>query len=164
MTDEVNIRPATVAEEHIIISLLREVAADMQKKGIEQWIPEEFTSEKIQQWLRDGDVLLAFWQNKPAGCVALTTNPDHLWATHPSLSVYLSKLAVDIALRGTGISQKLLRVAEDWAAHRNIYTIRLDCWAGNVHLRKFYTEQGYSLIAIAPEETWQVALFEKQFS
>ncbi len=162
MIHDVAIRTATIGDQQIVIALLREVAANLQKKGIDQWIPEEFTEEKIQEWLRDGDILLTFSQNKLAGCAVVTTYSNQLWANRPHSAVYLSKLAVDIAFRGAGMSQKLLKSVEDWAAQRNRDTIRLDCWAGNDHLRKFYTEQGYRLVEIAPEETWQVALFEKQ--
>lgn len=40
----------------------------------------------------------------------------------------------------------------------------LDCWAGNAKLRRFYTEAGFHLHGVFPEEDYEVAVFCRERS
>ncbi len=38
----------------------------------------------------------------------------------------------------------------------------LDCWAGNANLRRFYTDTGFYLHGVFPEEEYEVAVFRRE--
>jgi GNAT superfamily N-acetyltransferase len=55
----------------------------------------------------------------------------------------LSRLAVSRSVAGQGVAMRLLDWAVDYARSRGKRELRLDCWAGNERLKRFYTDSGF---------------------
>jgi len=157
----ITIRPARPDEAGYVVSVLQDAARWLVSRGIDQWTPDEFTDALVARWLAIGMIWLAWSRNDAVGTVSLAFQDDPLWRNVPGAAAYLHKLAVRRDCAGRGVSRALLRAAEDEAARRGIPAVRLDCWAGNIALRHFYTAAGYTLRAIVAEQSWECALFEK---
>lgn len=72
---------------------------------------------------------------------------------------FLSKLMIEPESQGRGLGAILLGGAVAQFAERGEGTLTLDCWAGNEKLRAFYTQNGFDLHGIYPEDDFQVAVF-----
>lgn len=160
------IRPASADEAATVLSILVEAAQWLMSRGIRQWAIDDFSLMEVARWQRDGLVLLA-WQDAAAtGTISIAWQDEELWQTvPPARAGYIHKLAVRRTSAGQGISVGLLSAAEDLIRAQGNTVARLDCWAGNVALRRFYTTAGYTLCQEVTErdgeQQWQCALFEK---
>ena len=154
------IRPATPDDVVAVQSMLVEVAHWLLSRGVPQWDPQQFDRSAIASWLDNGVVLLACHDADPVGTVSITWS-DRLWADFPGDAGYVHKLAVRRAAAGQGVSLRLLKEVEQVVVAHQRHKVRLDCWAGNVALRRFYTQAGFTLSCVKREHTWHCALFEK---
>jgi ribosomal protein S18 acetylase RimI-like enzyme len=110
-------------------------------------------------------VYLAFVHDQPAGTFALFRSDLENWGEQPDDALYLHGLVVRRAAAGQGLGHELLRYAAAIAAGQGKRFLRLDCWAGNEALRRFYTAAGFvERGVIEPRvsgEVWLCRLFEK---
>jgi GNAT superfamily N-acetyltransferase len=160
------VRPAAQAEVAVVVSILAEAAAWLMSQGVPQWQQGDFTTQAVEHWMHQGVVLLAMRQQAAIGTVALMAENAEdaaLWQGMPTTpAMYVHKLAVRRAVAGQGISLALLQAAEGLAREGGNAVVRLDCWAGNVALRRFYQGAGYTLCGMVAEQDWECALFEKR--
>jgi GNAT superfamily N-acetyltransferase len=159
--DSVAVVQATLAEVDDVFSILNEAAQWLWDRGIPQWQPGSIKREKYVQLAESGALWLARQNSEIVGTVTLLWSDPEIWGPDDGKAGYIHKLAVKRAVAGQGVSTLLLRTIESQirAAHRSL--ARLDCWAGNNMLRRFYSNQGYTLLDAFVEETWEVARFEK---
>ncbi len=170
------IEPARAEQLPIVLAIYVEAARWLWDRGIHQWNPEEFSSEEFMPLATAGAIWLA-WGRDPAGAVernrtirasdalatiTLTWSDPEVWGPDDGAAGYIHKLAVRRANAGQGIAHQLLRHAEAIIAARGRRYARLDCWAKNDALLRFYTTQGYQLRDMIAEQSWEVARFERQ--
>lgn len=86
--------------------------------------------------------------------------PD-VWANFEGSAAYLSWLVVGRAFAGTGLGERVVAEAEIWAKKNHLSSLRLDCWAGNAKLRRFYRNLEFCERANVREKDYEVTLFEK---
>ncbi len=170
------IEPASEEQLPIVLEIYVEVARWLWDRGIHQWNPEEFTTEEFMPLATAGAIWLA-WGREPAGAgertrsiqasdalatITLTWSDQAIWGPDDGDAGYIHKLAVRRAYAGKGLASRLLRHAEALIAARGRRCARLDCWAKNDALLRFYVAQGYQLRDRVAEESWEVARFERQ--
>ncbi len=162
------IRPIRPEEIAPVVAVLREAAQWLVERGIRQWNPAEFDAALVARWMSAGVVFAAWSNGDVIGTVMVDGQDDGLWRHLPGHARYIHKLAVSRRVAGQGVSCALLQAAEEHIAGDGYSVARLDCWAGNGPLRRFYTGAGYTLRAVVTEgsgdETWECALFEKQLA
>lgn len=170
------IAPAARQEATDVFAVLDEAAAYLQQIGVsEQW-PPSFSADPawavllprlvggglIQVTREDGAAVGVFYLgDRP--------NPDGdaaAWAGVPGAASYLGLLAVRREAAGRGVARAML----DWAAGCATAAglpLRLDCWAGNDRLRRFYHEAGFShkgdvqVTSLRDGRTYAVSRFER---
>jgi GNAT superfamily N-acetyltransferase len=152
----VDIRPASIEDLPAVFSVLEE--AWLQLIGMTRQWPtafsgEEFWAPTIEALTGDGQMYLATVDVDSVGAFHLRDEPElyeipnQVWPLElrdrPCRYLYL--LAVRRGVARQGVSTAML----DWAfedARRNGRVLRLDCWAGNDKLRRFYSGAGFEYL------------------
>jgi GNAT superfamily N-acetyltransferase len=150
-----SIRPTTEADLPEVLSILDEAAAWLQSIGVtEQWpavISEDGAwTARLSRLAAEGRMYLAFEDEAAAGTFHLRDKPGPLdgpsaWRpdeVDAKPAVYLFTLAVRRRVARRQVGAAML----DWAfeaARGRGRVLRLDCWAGNEKLRRFYLDCGF---------------------
>ena len=98
---------------------------------------EPVTAERFPQ--------IARWNAVPKGCPA--------W--------FLYGLVIHPEQQGRKWGQRLLQGICRQIGMAAPAALLLDCWAGNARLRRFYTDAGFVLHGVFPEEEYEVAVFRR---
>ena len=133
-----------------MLGVLDGAAAWLQAIGVsEQW-PASFSEdpvwvERFRRWTHDGRVFLARDEGGIAvACFRLMDSDVHIWQDDGSEgNVYLHSLAVRREVAGQGITPVIFDWAVQYAVSRGAEELRLDCWAGNERLVRYYEGAGF---------------------
>lgn len=112
---------------------------------------------EVEQMVQQGFAHLALVDGERVGGVFLQPLPPALateWGKPAEGHWFLSKLMIDPARRGSGYGAELVRALQ--AQQRRIV---LDCWAGNVKLRRLYESLGFALWGVFPEGEYQISVY-----
>jgi GNAT superfamily N-acetyltransferase len=90
-----------------------------------------------------GEVYLGLIENDLVGTFRLVRDGHPVWSHADHSSLYLENLAVRRTWSGRGIGRQLLMWAEQETLRLNMNRLRLDCFADNAVLRKYYEDAGY---------------------
>jgi len=138
------IRAATPNELGDVLGVLDDAAAWLQSIGVrEQW-PGSFSAdpawvERFTGWTAGGNVFLARDASGIAiGCFRLMREDTLIWQDNTGRHVYLHSLAVRRSAAGSGVASAMLDWELEHAAGLGAEDLRLDCWAGNERLVKYY--------------------------
>jgi ribosomal protein S18 acetylase RimI-like enzyme len=89
-------------------------------------------------------VIVARQAGEVVGVFQLLESDEEVWpGAAPEDGLYLHSLAVRRSVAGHGVAEMLLAWARVATAARGRLELRLDCWAGNERLRRYYAEQGF---------------------
>jgi ribosomal protein S18 acetylase RimI-like enzyme len=142
----------TVAQPHQlddVLAVLDDAAAWLQAIGVsEQW-PPSFSAdvawvERFTGWIAAGYVYLACDADGAAiGCFRLMNEDTSIWQDASGRHVYLHSLAVRRTAAGGDVASAMLDFALQYAAAQGAEELRLDCWAGNQRLVKYYEDAGF---------------------
>ncbi|WP_110932738.1 GNAT family N-acetyltransferase [Paenibacillus bouchesdurhonensis] len=151
--DEINTQYGTFAialanasDKAIVREMLIEAAVWMAGLGVQQWNPEQFTTDEIDQYFAEREIYLLIRENKPVGMFTLqSSDPEYWGALNEEGFSYLHRLTVRSAWRGKQLGGAMI----EWAAKRtkqlNRKALRLDCWDGNIKLNRMYESMGFAL-------------------
>lgn len=146
-----------------MLSILEECSEWLLSKGINQWIPADFSRELLAGRIARGELFLARLEGEAAGTLTLQSHDD-LWAGFPGEALYVHSLAVARRYAGMDLGRHLLGWAEEHAAASGRSYLRLDCWSGNRVLRAYYLKAGFVHRGDVEEREWAASLFEKELS
>ena len=145
---DVEVRQARSDELDQVLAVLDDVGAWLVEIGMsEQW-PVSFSSsprwvEAWRRWIGEGRVYVGLIDSCVVGTFRLHESDEEIWGPDSAKAgVYLHTLAVNRRLAGRGVGLQLLSSAWRCAAERG-RELRLDCWAGNERLRRYYSEAGF---------------------
>ena len=154
-TEYLTIRPAQPSELPEVLAVLDDAAAWLQRTGItQQWPPvisqDAGWVERVTGLVRAGEYFLAQSSGSTVGVFNLRDAPGldggpSVWYRPEELQVpacYLFTLALRRGVAGQGVAASMLQWAFD-AARRRGRLLRLDCWAGNQKLRRYYLDAGF---------------------
>ena len=148
--------PAVEADLPDVFSILDEASAFLQKIGVtEQW-PTEFSTNPtwvklLQQLVGSGTIFICREDQKPLGTFNLRESPnlgeigDPSWDGINDSGLYLYLLAVRRSVAGQGVAKAMLEWAYALATQSTCH-LRLDCWAGNSRLKQYYLEAGFEAL------------------
>ncbi len=164
------VRRAAFVDSEAALTILIKAAHALQARGIAQWTDEESLERDVSVDVFHHDTYLAFLlpdHRRPVATISLRHEPSEAWqrftqAGEPD-AFYIHRFAVNPAHAGHGLGRQLL----DWIAAETVKThgdvlLRLDCWAGNIRLRRYYAEAGYKYLGEGLEGDWEVAFFERR--
>jgi GNAT superfamily N-acetyltransferase len=91
------------------------------------------------------------------------TAPAYAWVEATDDAGYVSLLVVRRELSGQGLGRALLDLAGRWTVLHGKQRLRLDCWADNERLCRYYVQAGFTPCGeYHYTEEWRGQLFEKQ--
>ncbi len=164
------VRQAAFVDAEAALTILIKAAHALQARGIAQWTDEQALERDVTVDIFHHKTYLAFLlpdHRRPVATISLRREPSEAWLPfvqpgEPD-SYYIHRFAVDPAHAGQGIGRELL----DWTAAESVKNhgdilLRLDCWAGNTRLRRYYAEAGYKYLGEGLEGDWKVAFFERR--
>jgi ribosomal protein S18 acetylase RimI-like enzyme len=139
-----------------VVDVLDQAAARLHARGVDQW-PVNFAADggKRLANLRDraarGEVFLLADRDgtRPVGTISVSREPDPDFAPFwpkgtVEDAVYLYRIAVADAARGTGIADMLLTLAAHVAMGQGLRYVRADCSRTNTALHDWYRGKGFS--------------------
>jgi GNAT superfamily N-acetyltransferase len=151
----VTTRVAPAAEEDFVdvLSILDEAAAFLQDIGVTAQWPAKISTDAtwtqiLAELITNRKSFIAWQDRQPVGVFHLREIPelgpfkDQAWDDVPGEALYLYHLAVRRSVAGKGVATAML----EWAYNKAVSSgrhLRLDCWAGNIHLRGYYLEAGF---------------------
>lgn len=151
LKENYQIQRATKDDVAPITQLLKEVAAWLKIKEVNQWgfLLAGGEDEEIRQAILDGATYAVWLDGDLIATFTLYATQSewdqHIWGSEDHEDVlYLHRLAVRPAYMGQGIGQQLLK----WIEKNLDKTIRLDCVLHHPKLRTFYTENGFEEVGI----------------
>ena len=152
-------RQAKTSDIESIYSIVNEVSKWLIEKEIYQW-EYPYPKAQIMKDISEDRVFLALDGNEVIGTFSLKER-EKMWPKHRPDCIYLYRLAVALKFLGRKIGYKLLYKAALIANSKNKKCLRLDCWAGNRKLRKYYFEAGFNYLGDVPVKDYEISLFEK---
>jgi len=167
---KVTIRATAPDELDEVLSVLDEAGAWLHAIGITQQCPLSFsgregTPETFTDQLNAGIVYLACIDDAAVGTFRLTEHDARVWPeAKTGEALYLHSLAVRRSVAGSGVATEMLTWARARAASLGMQELRLDCWAGNQRLRRYYTDAGFEFrgertVEYQPGRSFQTARF-----
>ena len=159
------IRPAEPADLDDVIELRRYAEEWLAAAGIEQWTSSSTGDRVIREHFEDGRTYVVDDQDgHVVASLALGSGDPDFWTPEELAdpAMYLYKLIIGPAARGTGLGDVLL----DWACYKaEMYRclwLRLDCHRTNTGLHRYYLERGFHQVDVRSAPGRQSgALFER---
>lgn len=167
MTSSYYIRSATDHDLAAVLALRERIEADLEQRGIDQWHNTRAHGHAaISEWIQRGTLCVVAEEDTDAlaGTIGLDGPDMDFWteseAKDPALYIY--KLMVDPAQRGTTLGDALLNWASGVARARGCRSLRLDCNRTNTGLHRYWTDRGFRHLATREAPPRQSgALFER---
>lgn len=166
----ITIRAAQADDLHEVLSVLDEAGAWLHSVGITQQWPRSFsgregTPETFTDQLHGGIMYVARIEGDAVGTFRLTENDARVWPeAKTGEALYLHSLAVRRSVAGSGVATEMLTWARARAGSLGMQELRLDCWAGNQRLRRYYADAGFEsrgerTVEYQPGRSFQTARF-----
>jgi GNAT superfamily N-acetyltransferase len=152
------------------IDLLEEVAEWLHGRGVSP-LPRGIYRESMDYYsgsIAHGEVYFASLGEDVVGTLRLVSNDGVVWPEADDAALYLENLVVSREWTGRGLGRQMLAWAEEQSVGTGKPCLRLDCFASNVVLRKYYEDAGYTgrdeVDAVYPFGTLRLQRYEKHLS
>lgn len=132
-----------IGEENSALDIIRDLF-----RAYEQELGENLCFQRFEEELKDplkkygppaGALLLAYWNNEPAGCIAFTPMPQ-------GATCEMKRLYVKPAYRKYGIGKQLVQQLMELAVERGYTTMRLDTLEKLQSAIRLYEQLGFNRI------------------
>ena len=151
------IAPATTEDLPTVLAILDEAATWLHSIGItEQW-PSSLSASpewvaSYESFIAQGRVFLGRVDGRPAGSYILDGPPhrdgtERVWPEGSDAALNLYQLAVRREYAGMGLATRMLDWALEHARDSGLQELRLDCWAGNERLKRYYADAGFTALS-----------------
>ncbi len=149
----VRLRPATSADLPAYLDIRDAAARWLAEAGIAAWTAGEYAIPAAEA-VAAGELLVADLVGVVVGGLRLAHADPEVWPeiTDPAAG-FVHALVVDRSLSGRGLGGWLLDQAAARVGERGGDVLRLDCWAGNERLRRWYTEEGFTELDVREVST-----------
>ena len=150
-----------------LVALRDRLAHWLLERGIQQWLPGEFSRARMGAWAERGNVLVHHRDGQIAAAVAVLDEDPAIWPDDDASAGYVHLLMVDRAHAGQALGDAALATAEDQMRARGRRVAHLDVVTSNAVLRSWYEERGYTVVgtrAFEDVELFDVVLLEKALS
>lgn len=161
-------RKAALSELEQIFAMFGRAAADLKKRGIDQWDKHYPNREILREDIHkgemfvgvdaDGEILSAFVLNQDAD--EDYQNGD--WQ-YPAVQYWVAhRLCVDPRCQGSGIGRETMLQMEKLAEEYGAQTVRLDVFSQNLRAFHLYEKLGYQTVGSVVWRKGKFFLMEKR--
>lgn len=141
-----------------IVDLLNKVTLNLHQKNIKQWAyPWNFDEINID--IKNRNIYVITMNKRIVGTFSLKYKDiNTVLHINDQNNLYLYRIAILPEYQGKNIGLKVINYA--FETSRNLRKILyLDCWAGNVKLKNFYSKAGFDFHGDFPEEDYTISVF-----
>lgn len=143
-----NIRYAKNSDLNLIMKIIRLCANHMISNNIFQWNNLYPNEEIIQKDIEHKEMLVYETKNEIISCIVISEIKDKeyqsvKWLKNNDSCIYIHRLAVNPLHQNSGIGNKLMEYAENYARNKQLTSVRLDTFSKNLKNQKFYENRGY---------------------
>lgn len=157
------VRPATTDDLPAVHEILDEAGTWLSQQGIYQW-PTPYPRESINRAFADRQLWVGNRADRIVATMRTAFHDPDVWGNDPLPALYVHGLAVRREPESRGSGLELLHWAVHAAANEGLVAVRLDCWAENRRLRRYYEQAGFRYIGDVDQtdgsRDWQSSLFE----
>jgi ribosomal protein S18 acetylase RimI-like enzyme len=172
LDDGLRVRRATTADFDQVLAVVHDATRRVQEKGFDMW-RLYLTDEGLAQVRRrlagaSGEEMYLVVRktgDQPLGAFAVEWSDRDIWGDargSDGRAGYVHTLSVHRAARGTGLGERMMRLAERIIAARGRELVRLDCWRRSEFLRGYYARLGFTIVEDDVEQG--ILLWEKRLS
>jgi ribosomal protein S18 acetylase RimI-like enzyme len=151
-----------------VMIIIKNVIADMNEKGINQWDDVYPNMEIITNDIESNTAFGYFDENMLVGYIALNENysPEYDLLNWKSSGnpLIIHRLSVAPQNQGKGIAKKCIRFAEEYAKKYNFKSIRLDAFSDNPGALRLYENLNYEKAGTITFRKGIFVCFEKLIS
>ena len=119
----------------------------LRERGVLQWDHLYPTREIVRADLAAGRLYALTVGGRPEAVVTVDTTQDAQYAAVPwrfiEPALVVHRLCVDPAAQGCGFGGQLMDYVEEYAAHHDFGSVRLDAYSGNPPALALYRRRGY---------------------
>lgn len=140
------VRHAGPADVSIIVELMEDARAWLASSGSDQWQYAPRV-DRIQAAVAAGSAWIAESDHRPVATITIDGNADPefwTWEDDPDSAMYVHRLVVNRSAAGRELGTALL----DWSSRRasaaGLRWQRLDAWASNEDLHRYYQTRGWT--------------------
>jgi len=152
MHNTCSIRPATLADDHVLSQLAGRTfplgcPQDTDPKHLAAFIASELTAERFREFISsDGvTILLAEAESKLAGFAMLVADCPHPQIAAQS-PIELRKFYVDLPYHGHGVAHALMQAAIPILEDQRFDAAWLSVYSGNARAISFYEKWGFKTV------------------
>lgn len=151
MNSKYKIRSTNADEFELVLGILKEGAATLQSKGVDQWrVWLNPTPERLQ-WVREGFDNGEFYvfenqQKMIAGIYRLSFEDLKYWGIQEKPAGYVHSLTVRDSFSGRQLGKLILKLVEQQLLDKGVYLFRLDCITSNQKLCQYYESLGFKKV------------------
>lgn len=140
------VRQAKIEEIDELRALFAAAIAWQQQRGMPTFtiFPVSFFAQEINK----GAVFVARRAGNLVGTVSLYESDDFIWDNDAAPALYIHRLASLRTTEGRGVGAALIAWSRRRAADLGKQWLRVDCWAENDELCRFYEGQRFSPVRI----------------
>lgn len=144
-------RKGILSDLETMRDIITEAQGTMAQLGIDQWQDGYPTDEQLRTDIQAGNTRLLLQGETVMGTAALCFGKeadyavirDGQWITEGTPYAAIHRIAVCVALRGTGASAALVGYMEHEAKGQGAASMRVDTHPGNLTMLRFLHKQGY---------------------
>jgi ribosomal protein S18 acetylase RimI-like enzyme len=157
------VRAATRDDLPAVHEILDEATAWLIQRGIHQW-PTPYPREPINRACAARLLWVGCRGDRIVATMRTARHDPDIWGDDPMPALYVHALAVRREPESRGSGLELLRWAARAAARDDLVAVRLDCWAENWRLRRYYEQAGFRHVGDVGQSDgsrdWRGSLFE----
>ena len=165
---QITFRKARPEELEAVLSLLKEAAGWLQKKGIDYWQDWISPPPHFIDWIRQGFEQNEFYMTEKdgsiIGCFRLQWQDPVFWGQQKDNAGYIHSFTISRNLAGQGIGKTVLGLIESHCRQKEKELLRLDCGINIKGLRKYYEQYGFKPIGEVTVSGERLTLYEKQIT
>lgn len=152
LVEPIGWRPAAEEDMESMMLIVRQAKNYLRKHRVDQWQEEGYPSERnFRIDMERGDCYVMTYGGRVAGFFSLSSRPektydaitDGKWSSDGPYCV-LHRSAVAAGFRGTGMSDALMKAAEEISLSRGIRNLRADTHRKNKAMQSLLRRHGYS--------------------
>jgi len=124
-----------------------DIAIAYQKKVFNKhW--QGFSRDLVQTEIEEGRQYKILVDGKSACVFAVTFTDQLIWGDRDFDSIYIHRIVTHPDFRGYSFVKEIIKWAKKYAAEHQIKYIRMDTWADNEKLLKYYTGCGFTYVGV----------------
>lgn len=143
-------RPAKISEAFEIWQILKDAVQRRKEDGSNQWqdgypnmdVVKNDIERKIGFVLTQNDNIIGYT------AIIINDEPDYIniegkWLTNQEFMVY-HRVAISKKFLAKGMAKKMMKLIEEYALSKNIYSLKADTNHDNIPMLKIFEKMGYS--------------------